>query len=69
MSTSFFPELPPLATIKEVIKVTGISDSTLRVYIKRGDLRAYKVAGRRRIMIRREDVEALLKPVKVDSHV
>lgn len=41
----------------------GVSVSTLRGRIRRGELRAYRLRGSRLLRLRLADVEALLEPV------
>jgi excisionase family DNA binding protein len=50
-----------LLTINEVAKMLNLHEITIRRHIKQGRLKAVKVG--RRVRIRREDLEELMKPV------
>lgn len=41
----------------------GHTDRTIRKYIARGLLPAYRIAGSRSVRIRRSDLDALLQPI------
>lgn len=56
------PEAPEVLTAKQAKEFLQISDSTLRRYIRKGKLKAYRLAGERDLRFRREDVLALLEP-------
>ena len=53
----------PYLTIRETAALLALSVRTIHRYIAEGKLRAYRVAGERPIRIKREDVDALLKPL------
>ena len=52
-----------LFSVQEAAEFLGLSVSTVRRYIRDGRLPAYRVAGERLLRIRRDDLEALLRPV------
>ena len=45
--------------IKKAAEISGLGPSTIRLYIRRGQLRAQKVG--RRVLIKRSDLEAFLE--------
>ncbi|MBI3948460.1 MAG: helix-turn-helix domain-containing protein [Armatimonadetes bacterium] len=55
-------EAPEVLTAKQAKAFLQISDSTLRRYIRKGKLKAYRLAGERDLRFRREDLLALLEP-------
>ena len=55
-------EAPEILTAKQAKDFLQISDSTLRRYVRKGKLKAYRLAGVRDLRFRREDVLALLEP-------
>lgn len=55
-------ESPEVLTAKQAKDFLQISDSTLRRYIRKGKLRAYRLAGERDLRFRKEDLLALLEP-------
>lgn len=50
----------PLYTIKEAAALGYGADSTIRMYIRQGKLRAEKIGGR--VKLRREDLDAMRRP-------
>lgn len=50
-------------TQREAADYIGVTDRTIRNYIARGDLPAWRVRGSRLIRIDRADLDALLRPV------
>ncbi len=57
----------PYLTIRETADLLALSVRTIHRYIAERKLKAYRVAGQRPIRIKREDVDALLKPVDGDA--
>lgn len=55
-------EATEVLTAKQAKDFLQISDSTLRRYIRKGKLKAYRLAGERDLRFRREDLLALLEP-------
>jgi excisionase family DNA binding protein len=47
----------------EAAEYLGVTDRTIRNYIARGQLAGHRVRGSRLIRIRRDDLEALLRPI------
>lgn len=54
-----------LLSIQEVAQITGLHEITIRRYVHAGELEAVRVG--RRIRIRREALDRLLKPVQSDA--
>jgi excisionase family DNA binding protein len=57
----------PYLTIRETAALLAPSTRTIHRYIAEGKLKAYRVAGEKVIRIKREDVEALLRPVGAEG--
>lgn len=55
-------EAPEVLTAKQAKALLQISHSTLRRYIRKGKLKAYRLAGERDLRFKREDLLALLEP-------
>ncbi|MDQ4112033.1 MAG: helix-turn-helix domain-containing protein [Actinomycetota bacterium] len=53
-------------SLAEAAQVLGVTDRTIRNYIARGRLPAYRV-GDRLVRVMRADVEALFRPIPVVS--
>ena len=54
-----------LLSIQEVAQITGLHEITIRRYVRSGELEAVRIG--RRIRVRREAVDRLLKPMHPDS--
>jgi len=50
-------------TIEEAAAYLRVSDRTIRRGLKAGAIKAYRVAGRRDLRFRREDLDAFLRPI------
>ena len=48
---------------QEAADELGVTDRTIRNYIKRGELRGYRVRGSRLVRLDRADVDRLLTPI------
>jgi excisionase family DNA binding protein len=53
-----------LLSIQEVAQITGLHEITIRRYVRSGELEAVRIG--RRIRVRREAVEGLMKPMHPD---
>ena len=53
-----------LLTVDQAADHLQLSTSSIRSYIRDGKLKAYRVAGLRKVLIRREDLLALLEPAR-----
>jgi excisionase family DNA binding protein len=58
VSLSQESDIPPYLTVKEAADVTRLAPSTIRLFIRKGELKAQKVG--RRIILRRAEIEKLL---------
>ena len=58
------PEGMPLLTVEQAASYLQLSTSTIRSYIRSGKLKAFRVAGLRKVLIQREDLLALLEPAR-----
>ena len=53
-----------LLTVEQAANFLQMSQSSIRSYIRNGQLEAYRVAGKRKVLIARSALMALLKPVR-----
>ena len=53
-----------LLTVEQAATCLQLSSSTIRSYIRSGTLRAFKIAGKRKVLIQHGDLMALLEPAK-----
>lgn len=53
-----------LLTVEQAAHCLQMSASSIRSYIRQGSLKAFRVAGKRKVLIPRAEVFALLRPVE-----
>lgn len=53
-----------LVTVEQAASYLQLSTSSIRSYIRTGKLKAFRVAGLRKVLIRRSDLLALLEPAR-----
>ncbi|WP_395143181.1 helix-turn-helix domain-containing protein [Armatimonas sp.] len=53
-----------LLTVDQAASYLQLSASSIRSYIRGGNLKAFRIAGRRKVLIQREDLLALLEPAR-----
>ena len=53
-----------LLTVEQAASYLQLSTSSIRSYIRGGNLKAFRVAGLRKVLIQRADLMALLKPAR-----
>jgi excisionase family DNA binding protein len=53
-----------LLTVVQAAEYLQISQSSIRSYIRQGKLRAFRVAGKRKVLITRNELLALLEPAR-----
>ncbi len=53
------PDAKPYLTIKEAAELARLALPTIRLYIRRGELKSYRVG--RRVIIKRTDLESFLE--------
>ena len=56
-----------LLSIQEVAQITGLHEITIRRYVRSGELEAVRIG--RRIRVRREAVDRLMKPMHPDPEL
>ena len=54
-------------TVEQAASYLQLSTSSIRSYIRSGKLKAFRVAGLRKVLIQREDLLALLEPTHQDE--
>lgn len=66
-------QTPELLTLEEAAQLLRRGKSTIRLYVKRGRITGYQVAGSGPLLFRREDLLGVLTPVPVaeetQSHI
>lgn len=60
-------ELPDLFTIEQAAQYLQISQSSIRSYIRQGKIEAYRVAGKRKVLIAKPELLKLLVPARDDN--
>ncbi|MGC4044788.1 MAG: helix-turn-helix domain-containing protein [Armatimonas sp.] len=63
-----FPEQDDFLTVEQAAAYLQISSSSIRSYIRNGTLQAFRVAGKRKILIARSELLKLLEPARPDSN-
>lgn len=53
-----------LLTVEQAANYLQLSQSSIRSYIRQGKLKAFRVAGKRKVLIHREDLLKLLEPAR-----
>ncbi|MEP0766446.1 MAG: helix-turn-helix domain-containing protein [Fimbriimonadia bacterium] len=56
-------------TVAQAAQFLQLSQSSIRSYIRQGALSAYRVAGRRRVLIPRRELLGLLIPARSDRRL
>ena len=51
-------------TVEQAAAYLQLSQSSMRSYIRDGKLKAFRIAGKRKVLIQREDLMALLEPAR-----
>jgi excisionase family DNA binding protein len=60
-----------LLTVEQAAQYLQVSQSSIRSYIRQGRLQAFRIAGKRKVLIARSALLDLLEPARpddVDSH-
>ena len=55
-----------LLTVEQAADYLQLSQSSIRSYIRHGKLNAFRVAGKRKVLIPREELLKLLEPARLD---
>ena len=53
-----------LLTVEQAASYLQLSTSSIRSYIRGGNLKAFRIAGRRKVLILRADLMSLLEPAR-----
>ncbi len=53
-----------LYTVEQAAEYLQLSQSSIRSYIRQGVLKAYRIAGRRKVLIPRSELLGLLEPAR-----
>lgn len=53
-----------LLTVDQAASYLQLSQSSIRSYIRTGKLKAFRIAGKRKVLIQRSDLLALLEPAR-----
>jgi len=53
-----------LLTVEQAASYLQMSSSSIRGYIRKGSLKAFRIAGLRKVLIAREDLQSLLYPAE-----
>ena len=56
-----------LLTVEQAANYLQLSSSSIRAYIRQGKLKAFRVAGLRKVLIAREELLKLLEPARADA--
>ncbi len=51
-------------TVEQAASYLQLSTSSIRSYIRSGNLKAFRIAGKRKVLIQRSDLLALLEPTR-----
>lgn len=54
-------------TLKEACEILGVAPNTVRGLVRKGILPAYEIKGVRGFQLKRDDVMALISPVRVKT--
>jgi excisionase family DNA binding protein len=61
------PEIRELLTVEQAANYLQLSQSSIRSYIRQGKLKAFRVAGKRKVLIHKEELLKLLEPARGDD--
>ena len=56
-----------LLTVEQSAQYLQLSQSSIRSYIRQGKLKAFRVAGKRKVLIPRDELLKLLEPARGDQ--
>ena len=56
-----------LLTVEQAANYLQLSQSSIRSYIRQGKLKAFRVAGKRKVLIPRDELLKLLEPARGDQ--
>ena len=61
-------EARDLLTVEQAAGYLQVSQSSIRSYIRQGRLQAYRIAGKRKVLIPKSALLALLEPARPDDN-
>jgi excisionase family DNA binding protein len=60
------PESRDLLTVEQAAQYLQLSQSSIRSYIRQGKLNAFRIAGKRKVLIPRTELLKLLEPARAN---
>jgi excisionase family DNA binding protein len=60
-------EARDLLTVEQAAQYLQVSQSSIRSYIRQGRLQAFRIAGKRKVLIPKSALLALLEPARPDN--
>jgi len=63
------PESRDLLTVEQAAQYLQLSQSSIRSYIRQGKLNAFRIAGKRKVLIPRTELLKLLEPARAQEIV
>ena len=60
-------EARDLFTVEQAAQFLQVSQSSIRSYIRQGRLEAFRIAGKRKVLIKRKALLSLLEPARPDE--
>jgi excisionase family DNA binding protein len=57
-----------LYTVEQAADYLQVSQSSIRSYIREGKLKAFRIAGKRKVLIARAELLLLLEPARYDNN-
>jgi len=61
-------DLSDLFTIEQAAQYLKVSQSSIRSYIRQGKMNAYRVAGKRKVLIPKPELLRLLEPARPEGN-
>ena len=63
------PESRELLTVEQAADYLQVSQSSIRSYIRQGMLKAFRIAGKRKVLIPRTELMGLLEPARNNGNL
>lgn len=60
-------EARDLLTVEQAAQYLQLSQSSIRSYIRQGKLKAFRIAGKRKVLIQRTELLKLLEPARLSD--
>ncbi len=61
-----YPQSQDLLTVEQAAQYLQMSVSSIRSYIRQGELKAFRIAGKRKVLIPRHELLHLLEPARAE---